>query len=112
MEETTPVSSIKNFLDSAKAALHVLNISAHPDEAEASNKKHVLENLLQGCNTEYHFVTNADFNDAVDRFVAENQMDLVIMASKKQGIFESIFTTHHTKKLAFHSKFPLMAANK
>ncbi len=112
IEETNPVSTIKSFLDATQAKLLVLNVTAHPEEAAASNEKHKLDELYQGYNPEYHFVTNPDFNEAVDTFVADKGVDLVIVVPKKHGIFESIFTTNHTKTLAFHSKVPLMAAHK
>jgi nucleotide-binding universal stress UspA family protein len=112
VQETTPVATIKSLLDSTKAKLFVLNVTAHPDEAAASNEKHKLDALLEGYNPDYHFVTNPDFNDAVDHFVSEKAVDLVIVVPKQHGIFESIFTVNHTKTLAFHSKVPLMAAHK
>lgn len=112
IEETTPASAIKSVLDSTNAKLLVLNITANPDEAAASNEKHKLDEIFQAYNPAYSFVTNSNFEDAVDGFVAEKGIDLVIVVPKKHGIFDSIFSTNHTKTLAFHSKVPLMAAHK
>ena len=110
--ETTPASTIQSFLDSTKAQLLVLNVTAHPDEAAGSNEKHKLDVMFEGYKPDYNFVTNPDFEEAVESFVAEKSVDLVIVVPKKHGIFDSIFAVNHTKALAFHSKIPLLAAHK
>jgi len=109
IEQTSPVDAIKNVLDVTKAELYILNVTNNIDKAAESEGKQQLESLLANYTPSFHFMTNSDFGAAVDSFVKDREIDMVIVVPKKQGIFESIFSVNHTKTLAFHSKVPLMA---
>lgn len=112
VEETTPIDSIKNIVDATKAKLFVLNVTSNTDKAEASPERYDLEKMLTGYDVSFNFISNPDFIGAVDWFVKEKEIDLVIVIPKKHGLFETLFKYNHTKTLAFHGKVPLMAVKK
>lgn len=111
--ETTPIAPIKKILDETKAKLFVVNIDHNNKNysAETPFESLMLDTLLQNYNPEYHFLDNADFVDAINKFALEKQVDLIITIPKKTGWFDALFHKSHTKALAFHSHVPLMVVH-
>ena len=111
VRETTPVDSIKKILDVTKASLFVLHVEADANDFKGNLAAETLtlDDLLGGYNPEYVYAEDKDFNHAINRFVTNNNIDLVITIPKKHGWFEGIFKHSHTKDLAFHTQVPLLA---
>ncbi|MBX2931490.1 MAG: universal stress protein [Chitinophagaceae bacterium] len=109
VENTTPVDSIKDILNVTKAKLHILHVTDNTEKAENSEDKHTLEKLFSDYRPDFHFMNNPDFVGAVDFFVKDKKIEIVIVVPKKHGLLESIFSTSYTKTLAFRGKTPLMA---
>ena len=111
--ETTPVQPIKDLLAASGARLFVLNIDHENRDfnPDIPFQSLMLDNLLQGCHPEYHFVDNKDFMDAINTFMLDKEIDLLITIPKKHGLFESLFKRSHTKQLAFHSHVPVMVVH-
>jgi len=111
--ETTPVGAIKKILDETKAKLFVANIDHRQKHftADTPFESLMLDTLLQGYNPEYHFIDDADFVSAINKFALEKQVDLIITIPKKMGWFDALFHKSHTKALAFHSHVPLMVVH-
>jgi len=108
--ETIPVSPIKKILDETKAKLYVFNVAYNSKASlpERPFESLLLDTLFQGYHPEYHFANDPDFAEAINDFVIDKQVDLIISIPKKHGFFESLFKRSHTKILAFHSHVPLM----
>jgi nucleotide-binding universal stress UspA family protein len=111
--ESTPVMPIKKILDETKAKLFVVNIDHNNKHStdKTSFESLMLDTLLQGYNPEYHFIDDADFVAAINKFALEKQVDLIITIPKKMGWFDALFHKSHTKALAFHSNVPLMVVH-
>jgi nucleotide-binding universal stress UspA family protein len=111
-DKAIPVDLVRKILAETKAKLFVFNI----EEDEVIEKypstimgeSYAIHSLLQDMNPEYHYSTNTNYVEAVNDFALEYQIDLIISIPKKHGFFERLFTTSHTKQLAFHSHVPLM----
>ena len=108
--ETTPVKPIKDLLKQTGAKLNVLNIDHHvtADSADIPFQSKMLDTLLHDCNPEFHFLDNKDFMEAINGFVVDHNINLVITIPKKHGLLESLFTRSHTKQMAFHIHVPVM----
>ena len=52
------------------------------------------------------------FTTSINQFAEEHAVDLIITIPKHHGLLDSLFTTSHTTKLAFHSHLPLMVIHK
>ena len=108
--ETTPVAAIKNLLDVTNAQLDILHVEANANnDAQPGKEKEILQTLFNNYNPQFHFLEHKTFIDAINQFALDNSSDLIIVIPKKHGLFEGIFKTSHTKKLAFHSKTPIMS---
>ena len=70
--------------------------------------RYAWHSMLQDLDPEFHYSQNKHEVAAINEFALEYQIDLVITISKKHSFFESLFSTNHATKLAFHSHVPLM----
>jgi nucleotide-binding universal stress UspA family protein len=113
-DETVPVELVRKIIHETKAKLFVFNIEEEVDEYATDypgselQESYALHKLLHDLDPEFHFSENTNFTEAVNEFAAEYQIDLIITIPKKHGFFGSLFSESHTKKLAFHSKVPVM----
>jgi hypothetical protein len=68
-----------------------------------------LEEKLKDYNPEFYFIRLFDFMDAINQFVADNKVDLILTFPRKHSFLSNVFKTTHTTKLAYHSHVPIAA---
>jgi nucleotide-binding universal stress UspA family protein len=108
IDESIPQNQLKNILEATKAKLFVLNIDHNKDHANDLQEAFSLDTTLKDYTPEYHHADKKGFAEAVNEFVANNKVDMIITIPKKYGFFESIFKRSHTKQLAYHTHVPLL----
>ena len=108
--ETIPIEPLKKLLDTTHAKLFVLNIDHNNNkyESEKPFESLLLDTLLHNYKREYHFVDSEDYVAAINKFVSEKQVDIVVVIPKKHGWFDKLFKRSHTKQLAYHSHVPIL----
>ena len=114
VEETTPVNALRTVLDIFKPFIHVVNVdSEHYVEVteEYKTERAKLETILAGYDTEYYFIRQFDFIEAINQFVADYKIDMIFTVPKKHSFVGGLFKSSHTKKLAYHSHVPLVAVH-
>jgi nucleotide-binding universal stress UspA family protein len=109
---TIPVAPITATLGLFKPALHIVNVDAEhyveiTDEYRAERNK--LEDMLKDFSPEFYFIRQYDFLEAVSQFAHDKAIDLIITVPKDHSLLSKLFTTSHTKKLAYHSHVPIVA---
>jgi nucleotide-binding universal stress UspA family protein len=116
-DKTVPIEPIRKIVEETKAKLLVFHLEENEEEnavtysTSPEGASYALYTLLQDLSPEYHFEKNKDFVEAINEFALEKGVDLIITIPKKHGFFEGLFTTSHTKALAFHSHVPLMVVH-
>lgn len=117
-EQYLPIELLKKIQAITHAKLHVFNIEGYTDEYAVKFPSNIMgeafavHTLLQELNPEYHYAHKDDYVEAVNDFADINGMNLIITVPKKHNFFEKLFSSSHTKQLAFHSHIPLLVANK
>lgn len=112
VDKTIPIEPIKEILDLFKPNLHIVNVdSEHYVELSDEYKKErgKLHKMLEDYNPEYYFIRMYDFLDAINQFVADNNIDMILTVPKNQSFLTHVFKTSHTSKLAYHSHVPIIA---
>lgn len=114
VEASTPAALINSVLGIFKPKLHIVNVSKEhyvsltlEIEEEKSKLNHMFSNFI----TEFYFITMNDFNEAMDTFVKDYNIDVLITIPKHQSNSTSLFKTSHTKRLAYHSHIPILATH-
>jgi len=55
-----------------------------------------------------HFIQSEDVNEALNRFVEQKDIDLLVMTHRKRGFFDDLFHKSHTKEMSINSRTPLL----
>jgi nucleotide-binding universal stress UspA family protein len=114
VEATTPVLAIKTILQMFNASLHIVNVDnehyvALTEEYLAERGK--MLNMFEEFNPEFYFIGMNDFFEAIQQFSRDRSIDLLIVIPKNHSFINRMFSASHTKKLAFHSSVPILAAH-
>lgn len=115
VKESTPAALITAVLEIFNPCLHLFHVSAQPEgtplTAEQEREKVTLLALFQRFESRFHILHRPDFYAAVDSFVSEQDIDVLLTIPKHQSNAMSIFKSTHTKRLAYHSHIPVLAAH-
>jgi nucleotide-binding universal stress UspA family protein len=114
VQNTIPADSIKKILNLFNPALHIVNVdSEHYVELteEYKTQRRKLHEMMAEYNPEYYFIRIYDFMEAINQFVADKNIDMIITVPKNQSFFANLFKTTHTSKLAYHSHVPIVAVH-
>ena len=114
VDTTTPVLAIKTVLGMFNASLHIVNVDnehyvALTDEYLAERGK--MQKMFAEFNPEFYFIGMNDFYEAIDQFTKDRNIDLLIVIPKNHSFINRMFTASRTKKLAFQSSVPILAAH-
>lgn len=114
VESTTPSVLINAVLDMFNPMLHIVNVDpSHyvsiTEKYEIGKNK--LKEMFRDYKTEFYFIAKNNFYEAIDSFVKDFNIDILITIPKHQSNAGSIFKSTHTKKLAYHSHIPILTAH-
>lgn len=114
VDDTTPVLAIKKVLEMFNAGLHIVNINSEhyvalTDEYLAERNK--MQEIFEEFDPEFYFIGMSDFYEAIAQFSKDRNIDLIIVIPKSHSFIDNFLHSSHTKKLAFHSSVPLLAAH-
>ncbi len=111
IDTTIPTESLKKVLDLFTPTLHIVNVD-HDHYVELTEEYKIerakLHEKLKEYNPEYYFIRMYDFIDAINQFVADKEIDMIITIPRKHSFLSNIFKTTHTTKLAYHSHVPIV----
>jgi nucleotide-binding universal stress UspA family protein len=109
---TVPISSVKTVLNLFKPRLHIVNVD-HEHYVQITDaykaEKTKLEASLADYSPDFYFIRLFDFMDAINQFVADNDIDLILTFPRKHSFLQNVFKTTNTVKLAYHSHVPIVA---
>ena len=109
---TVPIHTVKSVLDLFKPTLHIVNVD-HEHYVQITEEyktaKLKLEEQLSAYNPEFYFIRLFDFLDAINQFVNDNKIDIILTFPRRHSFLGNVFKTTSTVKLAYHSHVPLVA---
>ena len=112
IENTIPVKTVKTVLDLFKPRLHIVNVD-HEHYVQVTEdyktERGKLESLLKDYQPDFYFIRLFDFMDAINQFVADNKIDLILTFPRKHSFLSNVFKTTNTTQLAYHSHVPIVA---
>lgn len=112
VDKTTPFAPIKALLDLFKPTLYIINVdSEHYVQIteEYKAQKNILDKHFEAYNPQYAFIRLYDFQDANDSFANDYQIDFIITVPRRHSFLGGLFKSSTTKKLAYHSRVPIVA---
>lgn len=112
VDKTIPIEPVKKVLNLFSPSLYVVNVDHEhyvelTEEYKAERAK--LESMLKNYNPEFFFIRLYDFIDAINQFVTDKEIDMIITIPKHHRFLTNLFKTTHTSRLAYHSHVPIVA---
>ncbi len=89
-----------------KAEIMALYVVEDEKQVEAGKKR--LEELLEGTKHSFHRVYAEKVVDGIETFVETHEVSMLALVRPKYSFFERLFHRSVTKKMALHTKVPLL----
>ncbi|MGZ4034609.1 MAG: universal stress protein [Bacteroidia bacterium] len=108
------LKTLVNIATPFKAQINLLHIAdgeyTGPEE-EALLKKYVkkITSKIDYKNLSFQLLESKDIEKKLEQYVNQKSTSVLAISTKKKGLFEKLFGTSITKKLAYHSTIPLIA---
>ncbi len=111
--DSTPTPMINAVLSLFKPKLHIVNVD--PDHYisitdEVKEEKEKLQEMFKDFETEFYFIGMNDFHEAMDNFINDYNIDMLITIPRHHSGSASIWKSTHTRRLAYQSRIPVLAA--
>ena len=114
VSETTPVLFIKQVLQLFKPSLHIVNVDNQhyvslTEEFQEERAKFL--EMFKEYKPEFYFIGMNDFFEAVEQFVHDKKIDLIVTVPRYHSFLSRMIKGTHTKKLVFQSSVPILAVH-
>jgi nucleotide-binding universal stress UspA family protein len=108
-----PMFSIANSFAASVSTVIFSDEDANPvelleDEYVMQEVKYKI-NKSFGRSVEALHIEGTDFSKTIQEFVTEQNVDLLVMITHKHSFLEKLFATSMTKRMAYHTKVPLLS---
>ncbi len=114
VEDSTPSALINSVLEMFNPKLHIVNVNpAHyvSITAEVQAQKEKFEQLFSSYDKEFYFIGMNDFHDAIDNFIRDYKIDMLITIPRHHSSSAGLWKSTNTKRLAYQSHIPVLAAH-
>ena len=98
------------YLEKFNSTVHLLHVTSSLKEVSALEKK--IDGIVKKAGITKiicKVIVNKNIDEAIDYYVAESNADLLAMFTHDVSFYEKLFNRSMTRKMAFHSKIPLLA---
>ena len=102
---------LKNLMERRGASMTLLNVVKSSSKVSASDKEAEKKALMDYFGTEVGFetVSNEDTVEGINAFIENRErVDIIAMVPRKKNFFEKIFSKSIAKKVAYHSRIPML----
>jgi len=111
---TTPSGPIKTVLEMFRPMLHVVNVNSEHYVAlteKYQKQRAIMLEMFSDYNPEFYFIGMTDFFEAIEQFIIDKNIDILITIPRRHHVLTGMMKGHHTKKLAYHTHIPLLAVH-
>jgi hypothetical protein len=107
----TPVDDVKKLVMMTGAKLHVVHVGALgvAKDLLIQRGEHLLRQLLDDINPEYHFIEDVNVIHAIEQFITKEKIDCLIVVPQRHGIWEKILNRSQSKTMARINHVPVIA---
>ena len=114
VDVTIPVLAIKTVLEIFNASLHIVNVDNEHYVSltqEYLDERVKMQKMFSEFNPEFYFIGMNDFHEAIDTFIKDYEIDMLITIPRHHSGPASLWKSTHTKKLAYQSHIPVLTAH-
>lgn len=104
------LDALKNFMKPFGSKIYIVNVKQKKESVTVEKTTEIkLENELSDVEHFYYFPEKEDLVDGINEFVKNKHADMIAMIPHRYSLFERLFHTSISKKMAFHTHVPLLA---
>lgn len=109
-EESKALNKLIKFVKLFSAKLLLINISNSNEHSSYKRELSgaLLEYIFDNVNHTTTFRKSEDVVEGINKFVDQQNVDMLVMLPKKHSLFSRLFHESNTKKMAFHTHVPLL----
>ena len=93
--------------------IFILNISPETEITEMHKKdklhNHKIDNLFESTKHSFHYRTNENMAEGINRFINRHQANMLVMIPRKHSAIKNIFIEPSTKQMAFKGHVPMLS---
>jgi hypothetical protein len=111
---STPETFLTSVLEIFNPKLHVVNVNPEHYVSITEHyqqEKAKLQQMFSKYQTEFYFIGMNDFFEAIDNFTKDYNIDVMITVPRHHSNSKILFKNTHTRRLAYHSHIPILAAH-
>lgn len=114
VENSTPTTLINAVLELFNPRLHIVNVNPNhyiSANAACQFEQEKLKKMFSKYELEFHFITMYNFHDAIDSFLADFNIEMLITIPHHHTGSSGLWASSNTRKLAYHSHIPILTAH-
>lgn len=111
LDNPSGFSFLRSLSKQFRANIHILHIHPHPESmgVEEGEEAVVLDEVFYDVPHTFHFPEGRKVEEEIERFVQAHAIDMLAMVPRKHNLLERLFLRRMTKKMALHTKIPLLS---
>lgn len=105
------LTAFANYFDAHVTCLHI----SDEDDGHELQTEELQEYFWQEMarqKLDIQMMREDDFEKAINKYIRENDVDLLAMLTQKRNFFQRIFDKSNTRRMAMHAEIPLLAFHK
>jgi hypothetical protein len=109
-----PIEMIRKIVNFTKANLFVINVVS-PTEViteEGMAQKKIMKESIADLDPEYYEPAFDNVITAIDKFIAAEGIDLMIVIPSRHGIWYNIFQKSHTRGIVYLNNVPILSLHR
>lgn len=110
LHERLPVKTIFQMQELLSLEWHVVNVSVLGQQSAAQliEEQSFLHSSLDSLEPIYSYLEGEDIVSKINTYVEDHHIDLLVTAPRKLGFLATLFRKSASKKLAVHSRVPIL----
>ncbi len=106
------IGQLVDFNDPFKARIHFVHVEREGEPAFDPSREEIFETLFENKEPPFAFefanVESATIASSLNQYAHDENIDLMVMATRQRGFWEQLFHKSQTKQMALHAHLPLL----
>ena len=107
-EDKEALEQLLKVTNKIGAKIYCLHVQDNDESLDIEEKVNEWKILYKDDKIDFFNITGSHVEQTILDFIENQHVDMIAMLKYKRGFFESLFHTSLTKKVAYHSKIPIM----